>query len=408
MKSPLQQAVIFHKMHEHLQKLMVNRFDAYGGLNVIFAGDYSQLEPVGREPVYKDGHFCPEFQGRLNCYIELDGKWRFMKDPRWGDIMSRFREGNPTVDDIRLINDTCITEVKTPPVGIQVATYTNKDRDAINASIFDKWTAINRPSDGSVLKAACLVFMDNLYMNDQSKTPVAITSNMVKRHFYENCTESECNFGKGGKGRVDPVLKLYPQCPMMLTQNSDVANGEANGSRVRVEAVKLKGGEQPFTLKLDNGTKIFAVYASQVDSICLEHENEDITPSQFELKSKTFNFQCRMTVKEEEFYTGMRGEQFPIISNSCTTGHKLQGCTVDAILANDWYYGANWPYVVLSRVKTMAGLYIRKPLSYKLEKYAKPDDMKRMLEIFKENIAVDVISAEEYEELERVAFEDED
>ena len=117
---------------------------------------------------------------------------------------------------------------------------------------------------------------------------------------------------------------------MMLTQNSDVANGEANGSRVRVEAVKL------------------SVYASQVDSICLEHENEDITPSQFELKSKTFNFQCRMNVKDAEFYTGMRGEQFPIISNSCTTGHKLQGCTVDSILANDWYYGANWPYAFFS------------------------------------------------------------
>ena len=59
-------------------------------------------------------------------------------------------------------------------------------------------------------------------------------------------------------------------------------------------------------------------------------------------------------------------------------------------------------------MKTMAGLYIRKSLSYKLEKYAKRDDMKRMLEIFKQNIAIDVISAEEYEELERVAFEDED
>ena len=185
------------------------------------------------------------------------------------------------------------------------------------------------------------MFMDNLYMNDESKTPVAITSNLVKQHFYENCTESECNFGKGGKGRVDPVLKLYPKCPMMLTQNSDVANDKANGSRVCVEAVKLKGGEKPFALKLDNGTKIYAVYASQVNSICLEHENEDITPSQFELKSKTFNFQCQMNVNDAEFYTGMRGEQFPIISNSCTTGHKLQGCTVDAILANDWYYGAN-------------------------------------------------------------------
>ena len=53
----------FHKMHQNLQKLMVNHFDAYRGLNVVFAGDYSQLELVRREPVYKDGYFCPKFQG---------------------------------------------------------------------------------------------------------------------------------------------------------------------------------------------------------------------------------------------------------------------------------------------------------------------------------------------------------
>ena len=200
---------------------------------------------------------------------------------------------------------------------------------------------------------------ENGYMNDGSKTPVAITSNMVKRHFYENCTESECNFGKGGKGRVDPVLKLYPNCPMMLTQNTDVENGEANGSRVRVQNVVVKAGETPFTLKLVNGTTVYAVYCSQVESISLEHKNEDIVPRQFDLSAKTFNFQCRMQVGMEELYTGIRGDQFPIISNSCTTGHKLQGCTVDTIIANDWYYGANWVYVVLSRVKTMSGLYIR-------------------------------------------------
>ena len=56
----------------------------------------------------------------------------------------------------------------------------------------------------------------------------------------------------------------------------------------------------------------------------------------------------------------MKGTQFPIISNSCTTGHKLQGYTVPKILVNDWYYGTNWAYIVLSRVKTMDGLYLIK------------------------------------------------
>ena len=129
----------------------------------------------------------------------------------------------------------------------------------------------------------------------------------------------------------------------------------------------MKGGEKPFELLLDNGTTILAVYASQLKHIILEHENADISPRRFNVDSDNFTFKCRMMVGDEELYAGMKGHQFPIISNSCTTGQKLQGCTVDSILANDWYYGANWVYVVLSRVRTMKGLYIRKPLSKDLK-----------------------------------------
>ena len=155
----------------------------YGGMNVVFAGDFSQLEPVGRDPIYYDGEYCAEFHGALNSYIELDGKWRFREDAKWGDIMARFREGKPTEDDIETTNRECHTDTKTPPTGLQIATYTNKDRDAINASIFDMWTQANRPEDDSTLTAACMIFMDNLYMNDNSRTATPITSNMVKRHF---------------------------------------------------------------------------------------------------------------------------------------------------------------------------------------------------------------------------------
>ena len=108
-----------------------------------------------------------------------------------------------------------------------------------------------------------------------------------------------------------------------------------------------------------------------------------------------------MMVGDKELFAGMKGRQFPIISNSCTTGHKLQGCTVDSILANDWYYGANWVYVVLSRVKTMKGLYIRKPLSKDLKKYEKPTAMKEMLQKFTDTISVQMLDEEEYEEMSK-------
>ena len=101
----------------------------------------------------------------------------------------------------------------------------------------------------------------------------------------------------------------------------------------------------------------------------------------------------------------MEGTQFPLISNSCTTGHKLQGCTVTSILANTWYYGANWAYVVLSRVKSMSGLYLRVRLSRDLRKYEKPQAMKNMLEKFKSTIAVKLLEEEEYEDMERITID---
>ena len=74
----------------------------------------------------------------------------------------------------------------------------------------------------------------------------------------------------------------------------------------------VKPGESPFALRLDNGTTVYALYALQVDCISLQHENEDIVPREFDISTKTFNFQCRMTVGLEELFTGMRGEQFPV------------------------------------------------------------------------------------------------
>ena len=96
----------------------------------------------------------------------------------------------------------------------------------------------------------------------------------------------------------------------------------------------------------------------------------------------------------------MSGNQFPIISNTATTGHKLQGCSLDAILVNDWCYKANWVYVVLSRVKTLGGLYLRQELSYDLSKYQQSKAMKDMMESFQNAwFLVEYFDEFQYEEL---------
>jgi hypothetical protein len=386
-------------MYIKCNQLMKNHYDAYGGLSVIFSGDFSQLVPVRKAPVYDD--YCAEFQGSVNCFIELDGQWRFKEDPEWGDSMLSFREGTPTLEDIQAINDNClVSTIGDPPSGTQIATFKNRNRDAINSAIFEEYCHSKGSSVSGMLLSAVMVFMDGLEMKDGQNTYIPVMSNSVKGHFYQNCGENACHVTeKVGFSRVDPVLKLYKDCPLMLVVNRDVINGEANGSRVCFEGLQMKVGEEAFPLKLQCGTTIRGVYASQVEKIIVRHEQSDIVPQVFEVRTDTTHFTATIKIGTEELKAACIGTQFPLVSNSCTTGHKLQGCSCDGLLVNEWHYGGNWVYVVLSRVRTRKGLWIRVPLDTDLEKYLMPENMHRMLQTFRDQCSLDDISDEEYETL---------
>ena len=56
--------------------------------------------------------------------------------------------------------------------------------------------------------------------------------------------------------------------------------------------------------------------------------------------------------------------QFGVFDNIATTGHKLQGVSMDKLVVNRWNYSCpNWVYVVLSRVRKLAGLVLNIPLN---------------------------------------------
>lgn len=185
----------------------------------------------------------------------------------------------------------------------------------------------------------------------------------------------------------------------MLTQNSDVANGQANGSRTILQQVKLKPGEASFPLCLQSGAVIPVFLASQIDYLVLKHEKHDICPPMFKLQSKTFRFRATMDIDGGNNLVGMKGNQFPVVSNNATTGHKLQGYTATSLFVNDWHYKVNWPYVVLSRTREMDGLYMRQKLSEDLKKYAMNDNMKAMLKEFRDTILLRDIPDQEYNDM---------
>ena len=100
----------FQMMHKQLGKLKQEINKKFGGSNIIFSGDFRQLEPVGRGklPIYKDNE-CPYFVDWVNCYIELNGMHRLKKDMRWGKLLMRMQNGELTKEDVEFINTKVVT-----------------------------------------------------------------------------------------------------------------------------------------------------------------------------------------------------------------------------------------------------------------------------------------------------------
>jgi hypothetical protein len=84
-----------------------------------------------------------------------------------------------------------------------------------------------------------------------------------------------------------------------------------------------------------------------------EQFSPEVSVKHYHASSKKDTFQCKMN-------------QIPANSNDATTGHKLQGMSKNAIIVSSWPTGSlaamfkNWEYVVLSRVRTLSGLYLVK------------------------------------------------
>jgi hypothetical protein len=69
---------------------------------------------------------------------------------------------------------------------------------------------------------------------------------------------------------------------------------------------------------------------------------------------------------------------FPVNINTSSTGHKLQGRSKDIVIVSSWpklknnICFRNWEYVVLSRVRTLKGLFLFHPID--MEQSFKPTD----------------------------------
>ena len=196
-----------------------------------------------------------------------------------------------------------------------------------------------------------------------------------------------------------------------------------NGTLCRVRNIKLKDNAPPHAVQWKNwdGKKVYCTSARFVEYVELERfpesdkivlmksrideykstlsdnwEDDDTIVAElskmqdeFDILDKARCFKLSPTkttavvkvslcddVDELTTVKGVNVTQIPINCNDATTGHKLQGMSKDKLIVVNWSYAANWIYVVLSRVRTLNGLYLLKPLPDDcLDAFQVPNDL---------------------------------
>ena len=344
----------------------------FGGLNIVLCGDFSQLNPIGRSVIYDKN--VNALWNLINRVVILNFKnHRFATDPGWGESLQRIHLGRTRKEDVEKINTRVVGPNLSLPsleelngADITYACATNADRNLICDNIFASILKQRHPKedqDFMVPEETIMIkgnFMD--LKTDESKS--AAYHKMV----HSKCGDDNVQCGnKQNIIRVDPCLKLFKGCPIMVSTNDNKNLGAVKGTTAKFLGVKLKRGKSP-KVEIWNGYKVHTVEANDVQFILCEHTKKSVNePSRtFKLPPKIFHVTVKFPIGTSNKFLNLEKSRilmFPVNNDLATTGHKLQGMTKKFLIVSSINYNtANWIYVVLSRVTSLDGLFLMQPL----------------------------------------------
>ena len=348
-------------LDKKLRRLTQREDVLFGGVIVIFVGDFHQMHPVKASPLYKDN--IVQFRS-INRAVFLNRSHRFKKDPVFGEILRRFRNGDITDNDILLINSRYIEndEVSLPePAKLRYACATNVERNAVSTCMFLRHLQATHTlsDDPSTECPNHTVMIKGTLRYARRKT--GMISRNLRNMIYDTCGDADVENSEGK--RAAPVLKFYHNVPLMMNSNDRIEENLANGTPCVGLYIKLKRGVQ---LEKENweGFMVNTVHAHEVKYMICRKEKETDPDEYFKCEPKSSAIKILSKYLGNLPIRGINMTQFGVIDNIATTGHKLQGVSLDNLVVNSWNYTSpNWVYVVLSRVRKLAGLVLNIPLN---------------------------------------------
>jgi ATP-dependent DNA helicase PIF1 len=280
----------------------------FGGLQVIFSGDFLQLRPVN-----DDFSFESDVWAQLNLLVyRMSNPYRY-PDPKYFDFLSRIRVGEQTEADIDALK-------------LRVVAYEERMRKERAGELKED---IKPTRIYPLKKNVEVINLEELDKLDGDVYAYEATDLIMVRRDKDGNPVIRPEFINGGEYSeyMDSIapheILLKPGAQVMLTKNLSVEEGLVNGAR----AVVLACHDERITVKFKSGLV------------------QDIVAHPYEF--------------EDEKVLCTRS-QFPLILAWALTVHKTQGATLDSAIMDlgTTVFQAGMAYVALSRVKTLEGLYV--------------------------------------------------
>ena len=275
--------------------------------------------------------------------------------------MRKLRDGTIGRDEIILINSRNIanSDVQLPSIdNLRYACFSNRERNAISARIFlkhlDATHECSMNMNVECPKHTCIIKATMRYKANCTTMIATSLQNLI----YD--TVGDADMENEDKKKVDPVIKFYYEKPLMITSNGRIKENLANGTPFMGMYVKLNEGEK-FKKENWEGFMVNTIFAHQVEyMICGREKEKDEDPDEFfKFFPETRSVKLSLPTLGNYKLKGIHVTQFEVNDNVATTCHKLQGASLDQIIVHSWNYTIiNWVYVVLSRVKKLAGLLL--------------------------------------------------